>query len=587
MASVNITIDTENLVPVNGQYTFTTKFLNATTNTPLNDPRFPQDQVHTTNVVSSNYEFSVNIADGNYSVENVKLRVIYKNIIKDYIIPTTPVNCLSDCTIFPIISVTQVSNTQFNVVLTNGGTATVAWKVFSNTTQVANGVANIVTNSFNILTPSLPTGNYILELVGTSCKGKSTKSFNVTNTLPPCTQGPTLLSIISSSSTSLKFQFDGLGVFGIAWRIKQGTSVLRNGVVSPTNSTPTIEYAALTDGTYTLEIEGSTCSSTPTQASFTLSGSVEPLAFLPSYPKVTGTTDNYTLDVRINKSGAYNTTVLRTNSGQYYQNGNYTYIANGAGLVINSLPTGTYIIKVGTLETTVVISNSGGSPCTQGPTLMNIVSATPTGLSFLFDGQNITAIKWRIKQGGTLLRNNVVFPTNNTPFITYNELPIGDYTLEIEGDNCSSIVSSDDFTISPVPTGNNAGVIVTNVGSKYIGIINARKFKATANPTTGAIRLTYDEFSQADGSNKQVKGWLLGSQQQEIKPSDVAELRSANGKILPDGDYQFYLYYFPTENVTTFDQIKNNIGLVNGPQWGQNSKVLEVVIIEIKTNPTL
>lgn len=585
MASVNITIDTENLVPVNGQYTFTTKFLNATTNTPLNDPRFPQDQVHTTNVVSSNYEFSVNIADGNYSVENVKLRVIYKNIIKDYIIPTTPVNCLSDCTIFPIISVTQVSNTQFNVVLTSGGTATVAWKVFSNTTQVANGVANIVTNSFNILTPSLPTGNYILELVGTSCKGKSTKPFNVTNTLPPCTQGPTLLSIISSSSTSLKFQFDGLGVFGITWRIKQGTSVLRNGVVSPTNSTPTIEYAALTDGTYTLEIEGSTCSSTPTQASFTLSGSVEPLAFLPSYPKVTGTTDNYTLDVRINKSGAYNTTVLRTNNGQYYQNGNYTYIANGAGLVINSLPTGTYIIKVGTLETTVVISNSGGSPCTQGPTLMNIVSATPTGLSFLFDGQNITAIKWRIKQGGTLLRNNVVFPTNNTPFITYNELPIGDYILEIEGDNCSSPVSSSPFTIVDIPQGNNAGVIVTTVGNKSIGIINGRNFTAIANSSTGNIRLFYDEITTAEGSNTQVKGWLLGSQQQEIKPADVATLRSTNGMALPDGNYDFYLYYFPTSAVSNFDQIKANIGLINSsPQ--QNSRTAERVIIEIKTNIT-
>lgn len=588
MASVNITIDTENLIPVDGQYSFTTRFLNATTNLPLNDVRFPQDQVHTTSVVSSEYTFSVNIADGNYPIENVKIRLFYKDIIKDFLIPNTNVNCLADCTIFPIVSVTQTNNTSFNVTLSNSGTASVSWKVFSNTSQVANGTANITTNSFNIITPVLSNGSYILELTGTSCKGKGTKSFNVVNTLPACTQGPTLLSIISSSSTSLKFSFDGLGVFGIAWRIKQGSNILRNGTVAPINSQPTIEYAALPDGTYTLEIEGSTCSSTPTQQSFTLSGSVEPLAFVSSYPKVTGTTDNYTLDIRINKSGAYNTTVLRTNNGQYYQNGNYTYIANGAGLVLTSLPTGTYIIKVGTLETTVVISNSGGSPCggVNNPTLQNVVSASQTGLSFLFDGVGITSLKWRIKQGASVLRNGIVFPTSNTPFITYNELPIGDYVLEIEADNCTSATTSDPFTISPIPQGNNAGVLVTNVGSKSIGVINGRNFKAQVNNTTGSVRLIYDEFSTAEGSNKQVKGWLLGSQLQEIKTSDVAELRSTNGKVLPDGDYQFYLYYFPTENVSSFDQIKNNIGLISGPQWIQNSRVLEVVIIEIKTNLT-
>lgn len=604
MAIITLTLDVDNLVPVNGQYVFTSQFVDTITGQLINDPKFPQNQIHTATNITDPYDLPITIADGNYQITNTKVRVLYKDKVIERVISPSTVSCTEACTVFPVISVTRTNATTYNITLSAAGTNTFSWKIFNSLgIQQASGTANVTANSFNITTPNLTTGNYFLELNGSTCRGQTTFPFSVTSSLPPCDRGPILLNILTSSATSLKFQFDGNGVFGIGWKIKQGTSVLRDGVIKHvsiaqpgdatfSDASPTINYAALPSGNYTLEIEGNTCTTTGVSPakSFTVGSTPDPLAFISGSPSVSGSSGNYSMSIAINKDGAYNTTILNSTTGTYYQNGNVTYVA-GTPFVKTGLPVGTYIVKVGTLETTLIISNTGGSPCDNGPFLQNVISASPAGLSFLFDGNNVTAITWRIKQGTNVLRTGVVYPTNNHPFITYNELPLGDYTLEIEGNNCvgppggPSVAS---FSIVEVPQGNNAGVIVTNVGNKSIGIINARYFKATANPTTGNIRLFYDELSTADGDgNKQVKGWLMGSQLQEIKAADVAALRSTNGMALPDGNHDFYLYYFPTSSVQTFSQIKANIGLISGPQWVQNSKVAERVTVEIKTNATL
>lgn len=596
MALINVDVKTENLTPVNGSYVFNTNFYNTTTGELLNDVRFPQNQITTLTSVEDVTTIPVEIANGNYPINNITIKIQFKDKVTSFDLTNLTVDCINDCESLPIVNIVAVNSTTYTITLSSATTNTYSYNVRNSSTSVASGTANVTGSQFNIVIPTLPTGKYLLELTGNSCRGKSIFPFNISGTLPNCTRGPILMNILNSSATSLQFQFDGEGVFGITWVIKQGTTTLRTGVIKHvsiaqpgeatfTNATPTISYGDLPADNYTLEISGQTCITngvSPSKA-FTVGGTPIPLAFVSGSPSVTGSTGNYTMSIAINKSGAYNTVILNSTTGTYYQNGNITYVAN-TPYVKTALPVGNYAVKVGTLETTLVIANTGGTPCGtgNGPTLTNVVSSAPSGLSFLFDGNGITAITWRIKQNNTTLRNGVVYPTSNTPFITYNELPTGDYVLEIEGNNCTSSVSTGVFTIAEIPQSNNSGVLITNAAGKSIGVIQGRYFKASVNQTTGAVRLLYDEISTADGSGTQVKGWLMGSELQEIKTSEKDALRSANGLVLPNGNYNFYLYYFPTSSVTTFDQIKNNIGLVSNENWPLYSKVLEEVIIEVR-----
>lgn len=595
MAIINVELDNQNLSSVNGEYTFTTNFYNATTGELLNDIRFPQNQVHTTTTVTNPYYLPVSIADGLYNISNVKLKIAYKDKILEYTIPPTSVDCIESCSIFPILQVNKISNTTYSVTLSSSSDDTVNWKILNTSNvAVANGVSNISGNSFIITTATLPTGSYLLELVGSTCKGRDIKVFTTTPTLSPCTAGPTLFGNISNiSPTGLTFGFDGISVFGITWRIKQGSSILRTGVVKHVsvalpgdatynNSSPSISFAPLVDGVYTLEIEGESCSSSISSNTFTVNTASVPLSFISGSPSVTGSAGNYTMSISINKSGAYNTVILNSTTGTYYQNGNITYTAN-TPYIKTALPVGTYAVSVGSLQTTIVIQNTGGSPCTLGPNITNIFSASPVGVQFQFDGVGVSAITWRVKQAGNTVRTGVVYPINNSPFISFNELGEGTYTLEIEGNNCSSTPSSSVFSIVAIPQGNNAGVITTTVGNKYIGIINAKDFRAVANPTTGAVRLLYNEISTADQGSKQVKGWLLDSQLCEVPASEVALLRSSNGLVLPNDNYHFYLYYAATDTVSTYAQLRNQLWtlFLNPETWPLNSKTLEEVIIEV------
>ena len=91
-----------------------------------------------------------------------------------------------------------------------------------------------------------------------------------------CDRGPSLTNINSSSSTELNLQFDGNGVFAIDWKILQGNTVVRQNRVRPGNSSPSISYPTLNNGTYTLQIQGGTCKSTTPSATrtFQVNGSL-------------------------------------------------------------------------------------------------------------------------------------------------------------------------------------------------------------------------------------------------------------------------------------------------------------------------
>lgn len=115
-----------------------------------------------------------------------------------------------------------------------------------------------------------------------------TKTFTLTTTsgnrvylkgsaegLTPCAEGPTLLSITSVSTTGLKFKFHGVNVAAIQWRIIQGAdNQIDTDVINPTWNTEAIVFNnPLTENqTYTLQIEGSSCSSNLSTMSFTVPG---------------------------------------------------------------------------------------------------------------------------------------------------------------------------------------------------------------------------------------------------------------------------------------------------------------------------
>lgn len=107
----------------------------------------------------------------------------------------------------------------------------------------------------------------------TTTTSTTTTSSTTTTTNLDCKRGPNLLSIVTFNSDGLQFLFDGDEVFSIKWRIKQGSTVVRNGIVNPTGNQPFISFSPfLTPGNYLLEIEGNSCKSTPssTNGNFTI-----------------------------------------------------------------------------------------------------------------------------------------------------------------------------------------------------------------------------------------------------------------------------------------------------------------------------
>lgn len=185
-----------------------------------------------------------------------------------------PVVVVPDCQNGP--SVTTVGNiTPSSATITFGGTNlhVFSWRILQNSYAVASGkTGTLSSNSTNLEFNYLQNGTYTFELKAEDCKAAAvaTKSFSVSaaDARSTCTRGPSLQSIVSAGETGLQFLFDGANVFGIDWKIKQNGTPVRQNRVSPTSNTPSISYATLPTGVYTLEIQGGTCKSTTTTASF-------------------------------------------------------------------------------------------------------------------------------------------------------------------------------------------------------------------------------------------------------------------------------------------------------------------------------
>jgi hypothetical protein len=115
-----------------------------------------------------------------------------------------------------------------------------------------------------------------------STQGITRADINIVDNVTPntgsnnCISGPTLISILNKTASSVQFQFNGVSVTSIAWRIKFGATTVRSGIVNPGNSTPTVNFVALTPATYSFEIEGASCTSGVSTLPLVISGGVDP-----------------------------------------------------------------------------------------------------------------------------------------------------------------------------------------------------------------------------------------------------------------------------------------------------------------------
>lgn len=595
MAFLNIPIKATNITPVNDEYIFNLQFVTSD-GYLIVDNRLPQNQTFTFTQLTNPLIIEASVSDGVYSIPNVIAKIIHGTKSWTKNIGTVSINCQGSCSV-NINTIVQTNNTSYTVTFNTPSIQTYNYNIYSGTNLIKTGVINSTTNVVNITTPVLANGTYLLELIGQTCLGKITKAFVVSNTINACQTGPTLLNITNPTPTQLTFGFNGVSVFSIKWRIKSGTLIIRNGITyyignapigeqTYSNSTPIITFASLNAGSYTLEIEGNSCTSSTTSSTFTVVDNI-PFAFTTGAPSVTNNAGVYSINIAVNKSGSYLTTVLNSTTGVYYKNETVAFDSN-ISITVSNVPVGQYIIKVDTLSSNLIIQNSGGGACTSGPTLTSILSPTINGVGFQFDGVNVASIAWRVRSSGTVVRNGIVFPTNSTPYVTFDTpLTNGTYTLEIEGSSCSSVSSGPiSFTTAPVVIGGNGGLFSKVVGNKTYSWVHGNVLTGNVNETTGGVVLTYPDIQNALAGSNSTKAILLNKHMAQIKSSEVIEFRSSNGKQLPDGIHDYYVYYFNPNIATTLEEIIANYWVLGG-QPGvaiTNYARPQKISIEVRTN---
>ncbi|MDR6807021.1 hypothetical protein J2Y45_004645 [Dyadobacter sp. BE34] len=282
-----------------------------------------------------------------------------------------------------------------------------------------------------------------------------------------CASGPAISNVSNISQTALTVSFTGSGATSLKWRIKSGGTAVRSGTTNDFGSATStnISYSSLAPGNYTLEIEGNNCSSAVSSRAFTINEPVVTIPDCQNGPSVSSITSITPSSATINYAG----TNLHVFSWRILDGSNFavgsgktgTLTSNTANLKFSYLQNGTYTfeLKAEDCKATSVVTKSFSvsatdtrTACTRGPNLQSIVSSGETGLQFLFDGDNVFAIDWKVKKDGVLLRQNSVAPTSNTPTISYNTLATGAYTLEIQGGNCKSTPSTIAFGVNvPLP----------------------------------------------------------------------------------------------------------------------------------------
>lgn len=105
--------------------------------------------------------------------------------------------------------------------------------------------------------------------------------------------------------------------------------------------------------------------------------------------------------------------------------------------------------------------------CTEGPTILSVSNVTANGLTTQFHGLNVTLMNYKVLDASNnVVRSGQVVPTSAILNLSFSSaLPVGSYTLRLEGANCVGF-STFPFTLS----GDNGGTSPPsgNIIAKFI-----------------------------------------------------------------------------------------------------------------------
>lgn len=133
--------------------------------------------------------------------------------------------------------------------------------------------------------------------------------------------------------------------------------------------------------------------------------------------------------------------------------------SNTVDIGFTSLAGGNYVLEiqggdcVSSVSSKSFTISTGPVNCQTGPNLLSISNITQNSLRFLFHGNGVPTIDWRIKAGGTTVRSaRTPQLTSANVDINFASLAPGNYTMEIQGGDCISSVSSMSFRVAePLP----------------------------------------------------------------------------------------------------------------------------------------
>ncbi|MCE7064525.1 hypothetical protein, partial [Dyadobacter sp. CY326] len=367
--------------------------------------------------------------------------------------PDSVVNPEPNCPGGPTIGgVSNISQTGLRFSYSGSGVPNIDWRIKSGGTVVRNGrTGNLGSTNVDISFSTLSAGNYTLEIEGGDCTSSvSSASFSVNQ--PNCPSGPTISSVKNVSPTALTVDFNGSGIPNLTWRVKQNGNVVRNGKTGNlTSNSTSITFNSLGAGTYALEIEGGDCSSSVSTSNFTIvPGTCLGGPTLGAISNISASGLRFQFD----GNGVPNITWRIKSGSEVVRNGKTPGLTSSlVDISFATLNGGNYTLEIEGGDCVSSVSSKtfsiGSTNCASGPTISSIKNVSSTGLTVDFNGAGVSSVTWRIKQGANTVANGKTGTlSSNSASITFSALGSGNYTLEIEGGNCTSSVSTSNFSVS-------------------------------------------------------------------------------------------------------------------------------------------
>lgn len=282
-----------------------------------------------------------------------------------------------------------------------------------------------------------------------------------------CVSTPVIGTISSISQTGLSFSFTGFtgGIFSkIAWRIIPSVANKANErsgqINSPSAAGTNFSFASLPAGTYTLQVEGGDCGSSVNSKTFVIP-SANACSQNPVIGNITPVTQTG-LTFTFTGSGLPNLTwrIKPVVANASNERSGKTGAVNNAGvsLTFASLPYGDYNLEIEggdcTSSTSTKSFKISKPNCSTAPEITGITNISGTGLTLTFSGGGLpNTLAWVIinSANSAVSSGTTASLSTGSVALNFNNLPVGTYTLEIQGGSCASSVSTANFSIPRIP----------------------------------------------------------------------------------------------------------------------------------------